>query len=58
MIDPNDPDYTEKRAEELIDQAINRLAAEADLPIEVLHRALLDKAHDLMLAIVELETEK
>lgn len=57
MIDPQDPNFVEKRTEEMIDKAINRVAAETDVPVSLLHRILLKKAHDLMLAVVNLEAD-
>ncbi len=55
MIDPRDPKYAEKRVEELIDGAVNRACAEVEMPIQTLHRVLLDKAHQLLMAMLELE---
>lgn len=57
MIDPRDPDFAEKRAEELLNQAINRVAAECDLPVVVLHRVLIGKAHELMIATLKLDED-
>lgn len=57
MIDPQDPDFATKIADEMLNALINRLSSEVDLPIVVIHRALLDKAHQLMVAAVNLEIQ-
>lgn len=57
MLDPRDPKFDEKRAAELIDAAINRACAEVEMPIQTLHRVLLDKAHQLLTAMLKLDDE-